>query len=222
PGHGGKDPGAISPNGVKEKEITLEIGRQLLKRLKADGFEVFLTRNRDEFLTLEERTVIANKKRADLFVSIHVNSHQNSAVSGIETYFLNLTTDSSAIEVAARENATAQKSMSDLQLILNDLMLNTKINESSKFASSVHTSVISSALNIGYEGKNHGVKQAPFYVLLGAQMPSILLELGFITNTTDIGLLKRQAYQTTLVDGIAKGINNYIMNTTYAYSWRSK
>ncbi len=222
PGHGGKDPGAISPTGVMEKDLTLEIAKILARRLRADGFEVHLTRTRDEFLTLEERTGFANRKKADLFVSLHINSHHNSSVNGIETYFLNLTTDSTAIEVAARENAAAQKSMSDLQLIINDLMLNSKINESSRFANNVQTYVVSSAINIGYEGKNLGVKQAPFYVLLGAQMPSVLLELGFITSPTDISMLKRQAYKETLVDGIAKGINNYIMNTTYAYSWRSK
>lgn len=222
PGHGGKDPGAISPTGMREKDLTLEIGKLLAKRLKADGFEIFMTRSKDEFLTLEERTTFANKKRADLFISVHINSHQNSTVNGIETYFLNLTTDSSAIEVAARENATTQKSISDLQLIINDLMLNSKINESSKFANCVHTSIISSAATTGYDGRNLGVRQAPFYVLLGAQMPSILLELGFLTNSMDIGLLKKQAYQETLVDGIAKGINNYIMNTTYAYSWRNR
>lgn len=222
PGHGGKDPGAVSPSGVKEKELTLEIGRLLAKRLKADGFEVFLTRNRDEFVALEERTTFANRKRADLFLSLHINSHQNVSVSGIETYFLNLTTDSSAIEVAARENTFSDRSMSDLQLILNDLMLNSKINESSKFANCVHKNVLSSAADTGYDGKNLGVRQAPFYVLLGAQMPSILIELGFLTSSTDIGLLRQRSYQETLVDGIAKGINSYIMNTTYAYSGRNK
>jgi N-acetylmuramoyl-L-alanine amidase len=222
PGHGGRDPGAISPTGVKEKDLTLEIAKLLAKRLKADGFEVSLTRTRDEFVALEERTTFANRKRADLFVSLHINSHQNVSVSGIETYFLNLTTDSSAIEVAARENTYSDRSMRDLQLILNDLMLNSKINESAKFATAVHTSVVSSAQNTGYEGKNLGVRQAPFYVLLGAQMPSILIELGFLTNTTDIAALKKRAYQETLVDGVAKGINSYIMNTTYAYGWRNK
>ena len=222
PGHGGRDPGAVSPSGVREKDLTLEIGKLLAKRLKADGFEVFLTRTRDEFVALEERTSFANRKRADLFLSLHINSHQSVSVSGIETYFLNLTTDSSAIEVAARENTFSDKSMSDLQLILNDLMLNSKINESSKFATCVHKNVLSSAANTGYEGKNLGVRQAPFYVLLGAQMPSILIELGFLTSPADMGLLKQRSHQETLVDGIAKGINSYIMNTTYAYSWRNK
>jgi N-acetylmuramoyl-L-alanine amidase len=222
PGHGGKDPGAISPSGVKEKDLVLKVGKLLAKRLEMEGFEVFLTRSTDVFLTLEERTNFANSKRADLFVSLHTNSHRDRDIRGIETYFLNLTTDATAIEVAARENATTQKSLSDLQLIINDLMLNSKINESSKFANCVHTGIISSAVNVGYEGRNLGVRQAPFYVLLGAQMPSVLLEMGFISNSRDLGLLKRQAYQNALVDGIAKGINSYIMNTTYAFSGRGK
>jgi N-acetylmuramoyl-L-alanine amidase len=221
PGHGGKDPGAISPSGAKEKDVVLTIAKLLAKRLEREGFEVYLTRTNDKFLTLEQRTDYANRKKADLFISLHVNSNVDRSVRGIETYFLNLTTDASAIEVAARENATSSKSISDLQLIINDLMLNSKINESSKFADSVHKCVMSSALNVGYRGRNLGIRQAPFYVLLGAQMPSILIELGFITNSTDCTLLKRRSYQNTLIDGIAKGINNYIMNTTYAYSGRN-
>ncbi|HPR55496.1 MAG TPA: N-acetylmuramoyl-L-alanine amidase [Deltaproteobacteria bacterium] len=217
PGHGGKDPGALGPAGVMEKDLTLAIGKALARRLRLEGFDVYLTRDSDVFLTLEERTAFANKKRADLFVSIHINAHNNRTLQGIETYFLNLTTDSSAIEVAARENATTSKSISDLQLIINDLMLNSKINESSRFASSVHKCVMSSVLNNGYQGKDLGVKQAPFYVLLGAQMPSILCELGFITNGADSSLLQCDSHQSTLIDGIAKGINKYIMNTTYAY-----
>ncbi|MBN2298318.1 MAG: N-acetylmuramoyl-L-alanine amidase [Deltaproteobacteria bacterium] len=221
PGHGGKDPGALSPSGIKEKDITLTIGKLLAKRLRQEGFEVYLTRETDKFLTLEERTTFANRKKADLFISLHVNSNVDRSVRGIETYFLNLTTDASAIEVAARENATTSKSISDLQLIINDLMLNSKINESSKFADSVHKYVMSSAKNVGYRGKDLGVRQAPFYVLLGAQMPSILAEMGFITNSTDCSLLRKKSYQNTIIDGIAKGINNYIMNTTYAYSGRT-
>lgn len=217
PGHGGKDPGALGPAGVLEKDLTLAIGKALARRLKLEGFDVYMTRDSDVFIPLEERTAFANKKRADLFVSIHINAHNNKALQGIETYFLNLTTDSSAIEVAARENATTSKSISDLQLIINDLMLNSKINESSRFASSVHKCVMSSVINTGYQGKDLGVKQAPFYVLLGAQMPSILCELGFITNTADASLLQCDSHQSTLIDGIAKGINKYIMNTTYAY-----
>jgi N-acetylmuramoyl-L-alanine amidase len=221
PGHGGKDPGAIGPNGLVEKDLTLTISKQLAKRLKLEGFTVYLTRDSDVFIPLEERTAFANKKKADLFVSVHINSLSDQSAAGIETYFLNLTTDSSAIEVAARENATTSKSISDLQLIINDLMLNSKINESSRFANCIHKCIISQLLNNGYRGKDYGVKQAPFYVLLGAQMPSILVELGFITNSMDSSLLQSEAHQSTLIDGIAKGINKYIMNTTYAYFRRN-
>lgn len=219
-GHGGKDPGAKGPGGLQEKDFTLVIAKALARRLRLEGFDVYLTRDSDVFLTLEERTAFANKKRADLFISIHINASDDSSAQGIETYFLNLTTDSSAIEVAARENATTSKSISDLQLIINDLMLNSKINESCRFANCVQKSIISSVLATDYTGKDFGVKQAPFYVLLGAQMPAILCELGFITNNADSSLLQSDAYQATLIDGIAKGINKYIMNTTYAYNRR--
>ena len=222
PGHGGKDPGAVGPGGILEKHLTLEVAKILAKRLQLEGFEVFLTRDRDVFMTLEERTAVANRKKADLFLSLHVNANENRSVRGIETYFLNLTTDASSIQVAARENATTQKSLSDLQLILNDLMLNSKINESSRFASCVQKNLMGSVTHIGYRGRDLGVKQAPFYVLLGAQMPSILLEMGFITNTNDCTLLRRSTYQQTLVEGIAKGINTYITNTTYAYYGRKQ
>jgi len=220
PGHGGKDPGAISPTGLMEKDITLSVAKLLRKRLKKEGFEVFLTREKDVFIPLEERTAFANRKKADLFLSLHVNSNTKKSVRGIETYFLNLTTDSSAIEVAARENATSSKSISDLQLIIDDLMLNSKINESSKFASCLQKSIISSVSSIDYRGKDLGVKQAPFFVLLGAQMPSVLLEIGFITNSKDRRLMTKKSYQNVLIDGIAKGINKYIMKTTYAYLGR--
>jgi N-acetylmuramoyl-L-alanine amidase len=221
PGHGGKDPGAIGPNGIQEKDLTLILSKQLAKRLRQEGFTVYLTRESDVFIPLEERTAFANKKKADLFVSIHLNSLSDQTAAGIETYFLNLTTDSSAIEVAARENSTTSKSISDLQLIINDLMLNSKINESCRFANSIHNCVISELVNNGYRGKDYGVKQAPFYVLLGAQMPSILLELGFLTNPMDSTLLQSGEHQSLLIEGIAKGINKYIMNTTYAYFRRN-
>ena len=220
-GHGGKDPGALGPNGLQEKDLTLAISKQLAKRLKQEGFTVYLTRESDVFIPLEERTAFANKKKADLFVSIHLNSLSDQSAAGIETYFLNLTTDSSAIEVAARENSTTSKSISDLQLIINDLMLNSKISESCRFANSIHKCVLSELVNNGYRGKDYGVKQAPFYVLLGARMPSILIELGFLTNSMDSTLLQSEEHQNILIDGIAKGINKYIMNTTYAYFRRN-
>ena len=217
PGHGGKDPGAIGPHGVKEKTVTLGIAKRLAQRLRKEGFKVYLTRSRDVFVPLEERTAFANRKKADLFISIHANAAEDKRLGGVETYFLNLATDASAIRVAARENATTSKSISDLQLIINDLMLNSKINESSKFATYVQRSMIRSLRKKGFKERDLGVKQAPFYVLLGAQMPSILVETSFITNPRECSLLRRKSYQEAIVDGIARGINSYIINTTYAF-----
>jgi N-acetylmuramoyl-L-alanine amidase len=215
-GHGGKDPGGLGPNGEKEKDINLAVAKQLAKRLKDQGYEVLLTRDTDVFIPLEERTAFANRKKADLFISVHVNAHDNSDIKGIETYFLNLTTDASAIRVAARENATTTKSISDLQFIINDLMLTSKINESSRFASSTQKSIIGSLDKNEILTKDHGVKQAPFYVLIGAKMPAILVEIGFITNPNECELLHSEEYQQSIVDGIVTGINTYVSNTCYA------
>ena len=214
PGHGGRDPGAIGPHGEKEKDITLAIGIALAKRLRAEGFEVFLTRDEDIFIPLEERTSFANKKKADLFISIHVNSNPNKSLDGVETYFLNMTKDAYAIQVAATENETTTKSLSDLQFIINDLMLNSKINESSKFATYVQNSIISSHEKSNHTCQNHGVKQALFYVLVGAQMPAILIETGFITNPTESKLLQKETYQNSIIDGIIHGIHAYANNGT--------
>jgi N-acetylmuramoyl-L-alanine amidase len=221
PGHGGKDPGAIGPKGVKEKDITLAVSKELAVRLHEDGFEIFLTRKNDTFIPLEKRTAFANKNKADLFISVHVNANDKVSLRGVETYFLNLTTDASALKVADRENAVASKSMSDLQFIIKDLMLNARINESSRFASSIQKSIISSLGKAGHTNKDHGVKQAPFYVLMGAQMPSILIETGFITNATESKLLQNKSYQNSIIKGIISGINFYVTNTTVAYNNRN-
>jgi N-acetylmuramoyl-L-alanine amidase len=215
-GHGGKDPGGLGPEGEKEKEINLAVAKQLAKRLSDQGYEVLLTRDTDVFIPLEERTAFANRKKADLFISVHVNANDNSDIKGVETYFLNLTTDASAIRVAARENATTTKSIGDLQFIINDLMLTSKINESSRFASSTQKSIISSLDKNEIATKDHGVKQAPFYVLIGAKMPAILVEIGFITNPNECELLHSEEYQQSIVDGIVTGINTYASNTCYA------
>ena len=179
PGHGGRDYGAPGYlKGVHEKHVALQIARKLAKLVRKElKCEVFLTRNKDRYLTLEERTAIANTKNADLFISVHTNSHKDRRAYGIETYFLNLATDDEAIRVAAMENATSTKNISDLQTILQDLMQNAKINESSRLAGNVQVSVVRHLKNKRYSRiKDKGVKQAPFYVLLGAQMPAILVE----------------------------------------------
>jgi N-acetylmuramoyl-L-alanine amidase len=217
PGHGGKDYGAPGYlKGVHEKHVSLQIARQLAKKIKAElGLDVILTRNRDRFLTLEERTAFANTKSADLFISIHTNASRDRRAYGIETYFLNLATDDEAIRVAAMENATSTKNISDLQKILYDLMQNAKINESSRLAAYVQSSTIRHLKNKRYSRvKSKGVKQAPFYVLLGAQMPSILIETSFISNARECKRLVSPKFQERLAEGIVEGIRSYIKATS--------
>jgi N-acetylmuramoyl-L-alanine amidase len=192
PGHGGKDYGAPGcKKGVHEKYVVMQIAKRLAQKIRAElKCEVLLTRTRDKYLTLEERTAYANTKNADLFISIHTNSHKDRRAYGIETYFLNLATDDESIRVAAMENATSTKNISDLQNILNDLMRNAKINESSRLAVRVQSSLVGHLQQKKWTRiKNKGVKQAPFYVLLGATMPSILVETSFISNPRECNRL---------------------------------
>jgi N-acetylmuramoyl-L-alanine amidase len=217
PGHGGKDYGAPGYlKGVHEKKVALQIARKLAEKIKAElGLEVILTRNQDRFLTLEERTAFANTKSADLFISIHTNASRDRRAYGIETYFLNLATDEEAIRVAAMENATSTKNISDLQKILYDLMQNAKINESSRLAAYVQSSMTGHLKNKRYTRvKSKGVKQAPFYVLLGAQMPSILIETAFISNARECKRLVSPKYQERIAEGIVEGIRKYIKATS--------
>ena len=217
PGHGGKDYGAPGYlRGVHEKTVVLQIARRLAKKLKSDlGLEVILTRNSDRFLTLEERTAFANTKSADLFVSIHTNASRDRRAYGLETYFLNLATDEEAIRVAAMENATSTKNISDLQKILYDLMQNAKINESSRLAAYVQSATVGHLRTKRYTRvKSKGVKQAPFYVLLGAQMPSILIETAFISNPRECKRLINPKFQQRIAEGIVEGIRNYIKATS--------
>ena len=215
-GHGGKDPGAKGYyRKAREKDITLSIAKRLKKQLETRlGCEVLLTRSKDSFLTLEERTAFANTKDADLFVSIHVNAHRSNKAYGVETYFLNLATDEDAIRVAAMENATSTKNISDLQTILMDLMQNAKINESSRLASHVQSHMVGHLKKKYSSIRDKGVKQAPFYVLLGAQMPAILVETSFISNPRECKRLMDPAYQERLTEGIALGIESYIKATS--------
>ncbi|MGD9305345.1 MAG: N-acetylmuramoyl-L-alanine amidase [Desulfobacterales bacterium] len=217
PGHGGKDYGAPGYlRGVHEKKVVLAIAKRLAEKIQKElGAEVILTRSGDKFMTLEERTAFANTKNADLFISIHTNSHKNRRAYGIETYFLNLATDDEAIRVAALENATSTKNISDLQSILNDLMQNAKINESSRLAVHVQSSIVSHLKSKRWTRiKDKGVKQAPFYVLLGAQMPSILIETSFISNPRECKRLTDPTYQNRLCEAIVLGIKKYIKETT--------
>jgi len=215
PGHGGKDPGA-SAFGLKEKNIVLMIGQKLAPILAEEtGAEVILTRDTDVFIPLEERTAIANTQAADLFISLHINAHPSPKVHGLETYYLNLSTNAEAMRVAAFENATSTHQMSDLQDILSDIMKNSKINESSRLAGFVHNSLCDGIKELQEtKFKDLGVKQAPFYVLIGAQMPAILIEIAFITNPEDSKHLSNDQFLDTIVDDIAQGVQHYIHSTT--------
>jgi N-acetylmuramoyl-L-alanine amidase len=212
PGHGGKDPGALGyQKGILEKNVTLEVSKRLARKIRDKlGIEAVLTRDRDVFLSLEERTAIANTKNGDLFLSIHANANRNKRMRGIETYFLNLATDNDAIMVAARENATSAKNISDLETILNDLMKNAKINESSRLATHVQRGMAKNLRKRFKDVRDHGVKQAPFYVLLGAEMPCVLVEIAFISNPTECRRLNTSGYQEALADAITEGIKGYI------------
>ncbi len=215
PGHGGKDHGAPGfIKGVREKDVVLAIGKKLAEKIqKTLKCEVVMTRTRDTFLSLEERTALANTRNGDLFISIHTNAHKNRGAYGIETYFLNLATDDEAILVAARENATSAKNISDLESILNDLMQNAKINESSRLAAHIQDSVYGNLRKRYKKVKSKGVKQAPFYVLLGAQMPAVLIETSFISNKRECKRLTNAKYQDRLCEGILNGIRKYIDET---------
>ncbi|MGD2126421.1 MAG: N-acetylmuramoyl-L-alanine amidase [Desulfobacteraceae bacterium] len=218
PGHGGKDPGCFHGGGVKEKHIVLKLAKTLAKKVEARlQCEAFLTRTKDIFLPLERRTAFANMKKADLFISLHINAHKQANVSGVETYFLNIATDERAVMVAARENATSEKNLSDLQAILNDLMLNTKISESSRLAHEVQKGMLGHVKKRYQKVKDLGVKQAPFYVLIGAEMPAVLVEMGFITNRRERRRLLSQKYLDSIADGIILGIEGYIKSIAKTY-----
>ena len=209
PGHGGKDAGATA-FGLQEKDITLKLGQKLADRLtRRLGLTVILTRNDDRFLTLSRRARIAQEKKADLFISLHVNANDLGKVEGFETYILNFATDRSAMAVAARENATADKTISELQDILQILARNTKIAESGALAQTLHKAAVT-ALAKDYKTRDLGVKEAPFFVLAGTEAPALLIEIGFITNEKEAGRLASGAYLDRLADGLTDGLANYL------------
>jgi len=209
PGHGGHDPGAKT-KGLTEADLVLDVALRLERLLsKQDGFEVVLTRRVDTFVPLEERTAIANREGADLFLSIHANASTNSSARGIETYFLNLTANPDAEMVAARENAASSRSMNQLPDIVKAIALNNKIQESRDFASMIHSSLHSQLQKSDGSVRNLGVKQAPFMVLLGATMPSVLAEISFITNRQDAAMLKTEKYRQRIAEALYAGVLRY-------------
>lgn len=213
PGHGGKDPGAVGPGGTYEKDVTLAMARRLADKLRKElGCEVILTRNGDVFLPLEERTAIANKVGADLFISLHANANHNRQAFGVETYYLNFSKNDKAAAVVARENGTSLKQVGDLELILFDLMANSKINESSRLAAEIQKTLVH-GLTTNYDQiRDMGVRQGPFYVLLGATMPSVLVETAFISNPREEKRLKSSKFQDHATDAIARAVKNYAVS----------
>ncbi len=213
-GHGGHDPGAIGPTGLKEKDVNLRIAKALKEKLDKDGkkfgiTKVYLTRSTDKFIPLEERTAIAKKQGADLFISIHCNAARNKQAYGIETYILSLTNDKAALAVAARENASTSISRSEMNTVLKQYLLGAKIEESQRLASYVQSSVVSNVSSKYPPVRNKGVKKAPFIVLIGADIPSILVETSFITNPRDEKRLKSNDYINKIADGIFSGVQRF-------------
>ena len=211
PGHGGHDSGTTGPGGIEEKQVVLDVALRLGKMLKQRlGADVIFTRDNDTFIPLETRTAIANKAQADLFLSIHANSSPDSSARGVETYYLNFTTSPDALEVAARENAVSDESIHELSDLVKKITLKDKIDESREFAADVQKSLYDN-LEEGNPGlRDRGIKKAPFVVLIGANMPSILAEISFLTNSEDARELKQPAYRQRIAESLYRGVSRYI------------
>jgi N-acetylmuramoyl-L-alanine amidase len=209
PGHGGRDPGA-SGHGLRESELTLDIALRL-EQLLADepGVEVVLTRRTNVYVPLEERTAIANREGADLFLSIHANASRNTAAHGVETYYLSFAATPDAEAVAARENSASERSMHNLPDIIKAIALNNKLDESRDLAAMVQESMITRLRRTNKAVRNLGVKKAPFVVLIGAAMPSVLAEISFLTNRQEAQLLKSAAYKQQIAEALHGAVMKY-------------
>jgi N-acetylmuramoyl-L-alanine amidase len=212
PGHGGEDPGAIGPTGLKEKDVVLRISAKVRDKVKKDlGWDVVMTRVDDRFIRLEDRTAIASTEEGRLFVSIHANACKDRGIRGIESYVIGTTTNKDALRLAAKENNISPRQVSDLQIILTDLKLNdpTKVIPSRQLAESVQTALVNNLQKKYGRSKDLGVKQAPFIVLVGAEMPSTLIEVSFISNPVEERMLRDQQYLDALTDAIVEGLKKY-------------
>jgi N-acetylmuramoyl-L-alanine amidase len=211
-GHGGHDTGAIGRKGTQEKDVTLAIARKLARELRTRGLEVMLTREDDHYLKLEERARLANELKGDLFISIHCNSAPTSKLRGVETYTLNTSADRYSIRLAARENASSEKGISDLQFILADLATKANTEESTRLATQVQKNLVSH-LSSEYKGvKDLGTKEALFYVLLGTKMPAILVETAFLSHAEEEQRLASEKYQEDVAQAIAHGVDDFLGN----------
>ena len=211
PGHGGHDSGTLGPDGIEEKDVVLDVSLRLGKLLRQRlGADVIFTRSDDTFVPLETRTAIANKAQADLFISVHANSSSDPDARGVETYYLNFTSSPESLELAARENAVSQQSIHQLSDLVKKIALHDKIDESREFASDVEK-YLYNGLDEGNPGlKDRGVKQAPFVVLIGANMPSILAEISFLTNPDDARQLRDPNYRQRIAESLYRGAARYI------------
>lgn len=215
-GHGGHDQGTMGARGLTEKELVLDVALRLGKLIEQKmGSEVIYTRTDDTFVPLEQRTAIANQKKADLFLSIHANSSPAPRVAGVETFYLNFTTSSESLDVASRENASSHKSVFELRDLIQSITLNDKAEESKEFASSIESSLQSYAARYIPNAKGRGIKKAPFVVLIGASMPSVLAEVGFLSNAHEEMLLKRPEHRQRLADALYRGVSRYAQTLSH-------
>ena len=215
-GHGGHDDGTIGPHGVLEKDVVLDVALRLSKLVQEKmGAEVVLTRADDTFIPLHERTQIANDHKADLFLSIHANSSPAPDVTGTETFFLNFTSTGGAMDVAARENAGADRNVGDLKDLIQSITLNDKIEESQTFAKDIQNSLNAQAVKTNVAARNRGVKKAPFVVLIGASMPSVLAEIGFLSNEHDEKNLSKPEYRQKIAEALYKGLAEYSQSLSH-------
>ena len=208
PGHGGKDPGTTA-NTIQESLFTMQMAKKVAAALEAQGFTVILTRTKDTYIPLQERPLMANAQKADLFISLHANANANSAIQGLETYYLDSAKSKDAALAAARENGIDVGGVSDLQFILSDLTGNSKRNESHRLASMVQKEILNRAANGKQAMVDNGVRSAPFYVLMGAKMPAILVEFGYVTNTEDATNLRSDRFLQLQAAGLADAVSAY-------------
>jgi len=209
-GHGGKDTGTIGPNGLMEKDLVLDVALRLGSLINDRlGADVVYTRSSDVFIPLEERTKIANDQKADLFISVHANSSAESSATGVETYYFNLTSDKKGLDLATRENAASVSSISDLNDMLHRAVMQAKLEESREFAQKVQQALWVNSKRMNNKAHDRGVRQAPFVVLIGATMPSILAEIGFVSNPHDERLMKRSEQREKIAEALLRGVTQY-------------
>jgi len=220
PGHGGKDPGAIGPTGLKEKDVVLAIARKVREKLSRTGeFDVRMTRDEDVFIPLEERTAMANKGRADIFVSLHINASRNRRAEGFSTYVLSRgASNREDLELAARENGVPVRKLQGVKFIIDDMFTGARKNESLRLAKTVNDAVVR-RVSSRYTGvQSLGLKQAPFYVLVGARMTAVLVEASFISNAREESRLRDPACLEGIADGVVEAVRYYGQNGILAHS----